>query len=97
MDVTEGVPGKRRTGLVAEHLVQRESLLRVTGCLLILPEQGVTPADRVQGGSFPWLVVAAPVQVQGMLAMTERFRNAALLFRDHGQAHVRVTLTGEIG
>jgi hypothetical protein len=57
MDVTESVPGIRRTGLIPEHLVQRESLLRVMKCLLIFPEQGVTPADRVQRGGFPRLVM----------------------------------------
>src|ERR1700733_9427142 len=97
MNITKSVPGVGRSSLLAQRLVQREGLPRVAGCQLKVTEQGVTPADSVQGSGFSRLVMAAPIEVQRMPGVTERFWDTAFLFHNYGKADVGMSLLDEVG
>jgi hypothetical protein len=52
----------------------REGLLAVGEGLLVVAEQGVVPADRVEGIGMPALVAGGSVQVEGLLQNRSRKR-----------------------
>ena len=56
---------------VVELLEQIEGLLAVGKGLLVLAEEGVVPADRVERGGVPAPVTGGPVQVESLPGVVE--------------------------
>jgi len=74
--------------------VQGEGLLAGGDSLQVLTEQGVVPADRVEGSDLPGLVAGGPVQVEGLLGVVQCPCGAAPAIPQEGQGVVGGSLPG---
>lgn len=64
--------------------------------LLVLPQFGMTPADRVERISLPRLIAAPVVQAEALPGLANGFEVASFAVECHAQPQVHMSLTGRI-
>src|SRR5207248_3042776 len=82
--------GVRLAEPVRELLLERQRLLAGRERFLVVAEQGVAPADGVEGVRLSGLVADRPVPVEGLPGVVERALGVSTLLPGVRQAVVRV-------
>src|SRR6202035_5469260 len=90
--VTEAVPCVGLTVVIAEFSVPVQGLLAIGQRLLVHSEEGVVPADGVEGACLPGTVAGCLVQGQSSVGVMESLPVAALLPEDPPEAVMGVSL-----
>src|SRR2546423_9348716 len=84
VNVAEAVPGLGRTELVVDRGLQLERVLTEADGRVVVLEQGLEPADRVEQFCLPGLVFGRPEQLKRLLGVAERLSVAILALAGPG-------------
>src|ERR1044071_723898 len=75
-------------------MAQCKGLLAVSESLLVVPEQGVMPANVVKGLRLAAAVTGGTEKGEGLLVVPERVREAVLVLNHAAQHGMNLTLPG---